>query len=334
MTVSGRGTATSSPVDDHGHSHFSATALASKVHISLEMSTWKSLAHLTGIFIAWKALLLIVVGAAPGIGYDTSTTHLPSTNKLIRWDAIYLVQTAQRGRIFEQEWAFGVGQSTIISMLSSPGLENTSLTAILLAHFSHYLSIICLWHTARILARQDGCRFSSKAIPFTACCLHILSPAGVFLSAPYSESTFSALNMFGFWLYLEAFSSNSRVSLSGRCMLVVAAGLSFGGATIVRSNGVLSGIPLLIDAISMTYKLLVSGDPSRSLWEQSALLLSTVAAGLSIAAGLVFPQILAYQEYCWGPERRPWCLSKVPLIFSYVQSHYWHVYLSEISNDC
>jgi hypothetical protein len=79
-------------------------------------------------FIAWKSfLLLIAIGSSLGSVYDTSTTLiLPDASspnesvfdlatKLTRWDAIYFVQSARRGYVFEQEWAFGMGLPTVIS---------------------------------------------------------------------------------------------------------------------------------------------------------------------------------------------------------------------------
>jgi GPI mannosyltransferase 2 len=81
-------------------------------------------------FAAWKAfLLLIAVVSSLGSAYDTSTTLLsPDTvsfreapfdlvTRLTRWDAIYFVQIARRGYLFEQDWAFGKGLPTVISLV-------------------------------------------------------------------------------------------------------------------------------------------------------------------------------------------------------------------------
>ena len=71
--------------------------------------------------ILWKISLLSLALISPGVGYDTSTDVLFATpshranpfshcvKKLVRWDAIYFSQIAQRGQSFEQEWAFGWG---------------------------------------------------------------------------------------------------------------------------------------------------------------------------------------------------------------------------------
>ena len=87
--------------------------------------TQTSVGRVSAIFWAWKALLLGVACASPGLGYDTSTRILldsypltkPTTGtvslavehlvlRLMRWDAIYFASLSTRGHIFEQEWAF------------------------------------------------------------------------------------------------------------------------------------------------------------------------------------------------------------------------------------
>lgn len=78
--------------------------------------------RLVALFVAWKVLLLLVVCASPGPGYDTSTRvlfdqHAPSLSwtaralehavlRSTRWDGIYFATSAERGHVNEQEWAF------------------------------------------------------------------------------------------------------------------------------------------------------------------------------------------------------------------------------------
>ena len=105
---------------------------------------------LTIYFIVWKLILLLVALTSPGIGYDTSTTLISNSidgtgtstslseaiagelsRKLVRWDAIYFTQIAQRGYLFEQEWAFGWG---FTRLLAFAGRGTVLLTTWALVH--------------------------------------------------------------------------------------------------------------------------------------------------------------------------------------------------------
>lgn len=84
-------------------------------------------------FTLWKALLFTITLASPGPGYDSSATLLkPSPthdfkdptkiwsllSKFVRWDAIYYIQIAHRGIVFEQEWAFGWGFTKLLAFFA------------------------------------------------------------------------------------------------------------------------------------------------------------------------------------------------------------------------
>lgn len=100
------------------------------------------------LFLAWKAILIPIIANCPGLGYDTSTNLLVVSSPLVasdgdssatwfsslrstiespswtiwnfvRWDAIYFVRVAERGYLFEQEWAWGYGWTGALSFLVS-----------------------------------------------------------------------------------------------------------------------------------------------------------------------------------------------------------------------
>lgn len=84
---------------------------------------------LTLAFWAWKVLLYIVVVACPGSGYDTSTSlisyaanptaqseSLSGPLRFARWDSIYFLDIAEKGYLYEQEWAFGWGYTKLLSI--------------------------------------------------------------------------------------------------------------------------------------------------------------------------------------------------------------------------
>jgi hypothetical protein len=91
--------------------------------------------RLVVVFCLWKILLLTLAAFCPGPGYDTSTLILldPSINRhknfhkrsrtdrlilnLSRWDALYFVKAAERGKVHEQEWAFSWAYSKLLGFV-------------------------------------------------------------------------------------------------------------------------------------------------------------------------------------------------------------------------
>ena len=169
-----------------------------------------------------------------------------------------------------------------------------------------------------------GRQKSSERIAFLSACLHIISPAGVFLSAPYGESPFSCLQFAGLYLYVLAIQAECSKSTAKGAACRLSSGLSFGLATLIRSNGLLSGMIFAYDAVVEASFLIRANATSARLQR----LACTVLAGSFIATGVLLPQYLAYREHCIAPSsnnlaRRPWCNRLPPSIYTFVQSHYW-----------
>lgn len=193
------------------------------------------------------------------------------------------------------------------------GLLAYALSGIAISHVSHFLSVLVLYQMAVELLPNK-----SKGLAFKAACLHILSPAGLFLSAPYSEASFALFNFTGMLCYIYA----SRSDLGGKLHLsslwTTAAGICFALSCIFRSNGLLSGLIFAWDAVAIMLSFDRSG---RDLQRLSA----TVIAGVITGCGFVAPQIVAYFEYCTAGQSRPWCEKLMPSIYSWVQTEYWNV---------
>ena len=266
---------------------------------------------------------------------------------LVRWDAIYYTQVARRGYLWEQEWAFGWGFTNFIAVISkgkcmlpyihriiliafiaftsnghllSPGPE--ALAAILLAHVFHLLSVLMLHElTLTVCLKSTTTRVSSFCVLVAS--LHIISPAGVFLSAPYAESPFSFLNFTGFYLYAKATLKHAEGKQNQKDFLVLISGFVFGIATTFRGNGLFSGLLFVWDALACGTRILRSTDPASNFRS----LLNVLISGLSMACIAVLPQYLAYAEYCVreGADSniRPWCSNWPPSIYAWVQGEYW-----------
>ncbi|KAI1473123.1 glycosyltransferase family 76 protein [Daldinia caldariorum] len=287
---------------------------------------------LIGSFLVWKALLLcIVIGSGVGPAYDTSSTLLSPeitsshespfdlATKLTRWDSIYFIQASRRGYLFEQEWAFGLGFPTIISYLSQGlsilGIQTHGsiepLIGILVAHISHLLSVIVLYQLGLVVLKN-------RRLSFIAALLHILSPAGVFLSAPYNESIYALLSFTGYLFFAKGLLGPKRTFAHD--VSLVASGMWFGFATTFRSNGLFNGIPF---AIALAHE--VTMPPTLTSIRRR---LSLMLGGLIIAVSFAIPQLAAFQIFCSvpsGTRLRPWCRSMFPSIYSFVQARYWNV---------
>ena len=169
----------------------------------------------------------------------------------------------------------------------------------------------------------DASSISTRKFAFLAAFLHIISPAGLFLSTPYAESPFSFFNFAGFFLYTKS----SQIRLEGKDgtsnILLATSGITFGLASTFRSNGLLSGLIFCYEVINAALTLSRPHNFSANLRRLSAVLL----AGSLMAIGTIIPQYLAYREYCVDVEatgeRRPWCSKWVPSIYAWVQQIYW-----------
>ncbi|EME44970.1 glycosyltransferase family 76 protein [Dothistroma septosporum NZE10] len=321
-----------------------ATAKATANEHAQASTTDTSIRRLITIFWSWKILLLLVAIASPGPGYDTSSQILLSryscaseswpsvavrwlTLKLTRWDAIYYTSISERGVVYEQEWAFNSAfpkTTRLMSQVFLSGIcDSHALAGILLSHLMHFIAVLVLYQlTETIFPAGRGKR---KEIAFIAACLHTLSPAGLFMSAPYGESTFAAANFTGMFCYARA--AQNRDS-EGRVSTRIAAytlcsGLAFSAAALIRGNGLLSGLVFAWDAAAYLEQVpsMLRGQSLSSVVH----LVSTLLAGMLIALAYALPQVDAYLHYCTGNDDRPWCSQSIPSIYTWVQSHYWGV---------
>ncbi|KAF2465406.1 mannosyltransferase [Lindgomyces ingoldianus] len=299
-------------------------------------------------FLAWKALLILLAAFCPGPGYDTSALILSADNSLrrlrsqslslssrlslnlFRWDALYFVKAAQRGYIYEQEWAFSWAYTRILSAATrflsrnaEPSLQFYIWIAIVISNSCHFISVLVLYQLLKvILGRQQ-----KGQIPFIASILHVLSPAGLFLCAPYTEALFSALNLSGMLCYALAQESRTPAQAwsARQDMYLLTSGGIFGAAALIRGNGLFNGLIFLYD-VTCNIPRLATLQLSK---EELRRIFVTLVSGALIAVGYFGPQWLAYQEYCVrlssGAGKRPWCHDKIPSVYSWVQSNYWNV---------
>ncbi|PGH07268.1 hypothetical protein AJ80_08028 [Polytolypa hystricis UAMH7299] len=297
---------------------------------------------LTVCFILWKLLLLLTIVVSPGPGYDTSSTLLSLTGpgqlslhgqrlqspftrlvKLVRWDSIYFLKIARRGYLYEQEWAFGYGYTTLLSFIAGQDatLSHIAIVGVVLSHVCHYLSVLVLYELSRNVFGGEK-RDKNHALVFLSAAFHVICPAGAFLSVPYGEAVFSFLNFAGFFAYTSALRHDRKKHMVGRDILFLLAGVFFAAATSIRSNGIFSGALFAYDAVIGVIGVLSHGITLSRVHR----LICVVLGGCLIIPGLVFPQYLAHRLYCTTSEpSRSWCHGTIPSIYTWVQSNYWNV---------
>jgi phosphatidylinositol glycan class V len=208
------------------------------------------------------------------------------------------------------------------SFLHTSPIVGHALSGILTSHLSHLGAVITLYSLVRRMVPADQER--KQEVAFTTACLHTVSPAGLFLSAPYGESTFAFTTFLGILCYVRA--QEQRLLRTPQSHFLptaawtVLSGFCFALSTLFRSNGLLHGTIFLFDAIRSLRVLLATRSTSDLIH-----LLSTILAGSLLAVGFALPQAIAYLQYCTPSPSRPWCSYTVPSIYSWVQKHYWHV---------
>jgi Gpi18-like mannosyltransferase len=192
------------------------------------------------------------------------------------------------------------------------------MVGVVISHVTHYLSVLALYRlSANIFGHATA---TQHLICFLSAALHIISPAGAFLSAPYGEPIVSFLNITGFYLYSSSLIAERNGATCLRDVRVLTSAVLFAVATMVRSNGLLSGFLFAYDAVVLTWKTVTQGPTLHNTIRLAVIIL----AGCIVASSIVIPQILAYRIYCLaGADVRSWCEWTVPSIYGWVQSHYW-----------
>ncbi|MDA4132856.1 MAG: mannosyltransferase family protein [Thaumarchaeota archaeon] len=233
-------------------------------------------------------------------------------------------------RFLRARWLTTLHTSGLEALGYPPGRVPEPLLGILVAHTSHLLSVLVLYRLGLLLlgscfsSQSQGKRARTETLALVGALLHVISPAGLFLSAPYAESPFALLSFVGYLLFAQGHTSASPAR---RDASYLAAGLSFGLATAFRTNGILNGILFAYPFLQEVLGFLSGDHLSFTAIRKTAVL---GLGGLLVAAGSIIPQAWAYQTYCMssgssgsGTQPRPWCHGIVPSIYNFVQEQYW-----------
>lgn len=266
-----------------------------------------------------------------------------------RWDAQHFLFIAERGYVFEHNFAFFPLLPVVLRCVAAGllwplsgwlTLHGRLLLAVALVNSALFvLSVAALYGLGCMVLRDHHLSLLSAL-------LYCLTPANVFLMAGYSESLFAALTFSGLWL-LE------RGSTVKACLVL-------GLATGARANGLVNAGFLLYlplqRALCQVRKL--SRDPTvkwRCLcyaWIAARFIGTAAVGGFVISLPFGVFQYYGYKVFCQQllltsepippilrtlaqdkgyrvPDAAspfpPWCLKPLPLLYSYIQDTYWDV---------
>ncbi|ODQ63885.1 mannosyltransferase [Nadsonia fulvescens var. elongata DSM 6958] len=242
--------------------------------------------------------------SSPSLVWST-LSHL--VDRLAIWDSVYFIAMADRGQIYEQEWAFSKLWSVIIRSLTPSALLNWTesplnhiywyaITAIVISNICHYLATLTLYYLTQRMFRG----VKAPQLALTTALLYCISPAGMFLVAGYTEAPFALLSFLGLLLRDRQYP--------------ILAGVLFAISCGIRGNGLFWGILYLYDLALHLYKY---------HFKRKIRTVSIILGGSLIGAMFLGIQYYAYRTYC--PERQLWCNKPLPLIYSFVQNHYWNL---------
>lgn len=211
------------------------------------------------------------------------------------------------------------GSVDLTSFASLGDADKIALTGVVLSHAVHYLSVLALY---RLSINVFGSNTATqRLLCHLSATLHIISPAGAFLSAPYGESLFSFLNISGFYSYSSSLHDDRAGNRALRDVKIVTAAALFAAATMVRSNGILSGFLFAFDALLQLRRFLSEGFSFALVTRLGVIILG----GCIVAVGMILPQFAAYETFCLEKGvSRAWCQWTIPSIYGWVQNRYWY----------
>ncbi|KVI09456.1 hypothetical protein Ccrd_012172 [Cynara cardunculus var. scolymus] len=232
----------------------------------------------------------------------------------IVWDSVYFVRIAQCGYEYEQTYAFLPLLPFCISFLSRTVLQPLiplvghravlALCGYLLSNMSFVFAALFLYRLSVIILKDSESSLRASI-------LFCFNPASIFYSSIYSESLYALLSIGG--LYFLMSGANNFAVLW----------LAFSGCA--RSNGVLNAGYIGFQTMHRAYDAVF-------LQKRAFLAFQVLISGI-LRCVFIFIPFVAFQAYgyynlCDGlsPEKlRPWCKAKIPLLYNFIQSHYWGV---------
>ncbi|TNN02390.1 hypothetical protein fugu_009877 [Takifugu bimaculatus] len=136
---------------------------------------------------------------------------------LSRWDAEHFLFIAERGYLYEHNFAFfplfpillrGLADTLLWPVSSWLGMRGRLLVAVALGNSALFLLSVVALHALSRTVLQD------RRLAMLSTLLYCITPANVFMTAGYSESLFAALTFGGLYLLEKGFTFRACLALS------------------------------------------------------------------------------------------------------------------------
>ncbi|KAF8071407.1 hypothetical protein N665_1128s0006 [Sinapis alba] len=251
--------------------------------------------------------------ASPQLLLVANTVSKTLENSVV-WDSVYFLRISQCGYEYEQTYAFLPLLPFFISLLSrtvfAPLVPVIGLRAVMVlsgyvvTNSAFVFAAIYLFRVSVIILKDTEASFRASVI-------FCFNPASIFYSSIYSESLYALFSIGGVYHLLSG-ASNVAV-------------LWFALSGCARSNGILNAGYICFQTMHRAYEALY-------LKKRVCLSVQVLVTGFLRCVCICLP-FVAFQAYgfyniCHGhklDELRPWCKAKVPLLYNFIQSHYWGV---------
>mmetsp|Transcript_7565 Transcript_7565/g.14101 ORF Transcript_7565/g.14101 Transcript_7565/m.14101 type:complete len:305 (-) Transcript_7565:604-1518(-) len=262
-------------------------------------------------------------------------SHIPDTelglalSSLCKWDSLYFIKISHDGYEYEKTTAFFPLYPLLIRW-----------TAVVLKRFdlfdwvnidemhliAAYLISWCAFSLAVIYIRELSLVILKNARKAnSATMLFLLSPAGVFFTAIYTESLFALLSvagMFYLWRHCALIDSEKHEQPAYQVPAIdrVYSTILFALATATRSNGSLLAIfPVYIFVHNVFVNLNRHGGKQHILLEAMSLSVSLLVHWMPSFAYLSY----VGGKFCSLEEPSDYCDNLFPNVYSFVQAKHW-----------
>ncbi|KAF0920160.1 hypothetical protein E2562_033462 [Oryza meyeriana var. granulata] len=238
----------------------------------------------------------------------------PSVSSLAVWDGVYFLRAAECGYEYEQSFAFlpllPASLNLLARSLLAPLVPLLGYRAVLVIS-GYVLNNVAFIAAAAYFYRLSVLILKSPSAAYRASVLFCFNPASVFYSSLYSESLYALFSLGGIFYVFTGANTIAKIMLA------------LSGSA--RSNGALNAGYFCFQALLHAY--------DAAFQKKRPMLAVQVLVTGFLRSIFIFLPFFAFQAYGYlniclhgnMEEMRPWCKAKVPLLYGFIQSHYWGV---------